>query len=93
MSDQETLRDVVTAVASSPKVAAVVSTSTTVFAGWIGTHTLHGALVDISMLVGMIVTALLGLVHWGKYKLIRKQLATQSIILDKLIKDEEDEQL
>jgi len=75
MSANGSLANAISEAASNPKLAATVSTTTAAVGAMAAGDFIHGALVNLSMMAGIIVTLLLGRVHWAKYKLLKRQLS------------------
>lgn len=73
MSVHEMAKEMAATAASNPAVAASVSVATTVLSAAARGDLVHGILVDVSMLAGVIVTLLLGRVHWIRYRLLKRQ--------------------
>jgi len=74
MSANETLREVVSQVAQSPKIAVAVSTATTAIGAAASQDIIHGFLVNASMICGIIATAILGGCHLVKFHILRQEL-------------------
>lgn len=81
MSLQDELKNAVLEAANNPKVAAAVTTATTSLGLASITDVINGALAFAAMVAGLIVTVLLGRVHWASYKtqqlhnmILRRQL-------------------
>lgn len=81
MSALETLKEAASQVASTateaasnPKLTAVISTSTAGLSAAAATDLVNGLLVTAGMIAGLVVTCLLGLVHFAKYRILRRQL-------------------
>jgi hypothetical protein len=81
MSLPDELKSAVLSAANNPKVAASVTTATTSLGFASITDLISGALALAAMIAGLIVTVLLGRVHWASYKtqslhnmILRRQL-------------------
>ncbi len=81
MSLQDELKNAVIDAANNPKVAATVTTATTSLGVASITDLISGALAVLAMVAGLIVTILLGRVHWASYRtqqlhnmILRRQL-------------------
>jgi len=72
MSDS--IRDAVIEAANSPKVAVAVSTATTAIGAAAAGELIHGILVNLSMMIGIIASSVLIKVHWTRYKILKRQL-------------------
>lgn len=83
MSAPETLRELAQQAASSPKVGMAVSTGTAAVSAVASSFDLHGFLVDISMVVGVIVTLLLGIVHYRRGKQIERETELLQIKIER----------
>lgn len=74
MSAPETLREAVSQVAQSPKIAVAVSTATTALGAAASQDIIHGYLVNASMIGGIIATAILGCCHLVRFAILRQEL-------------------
>lgn len=72
MSDHASLKELLDSLINSPGAAATISASTTIIAGMSAANLVHGIIVNVSMMCGVVVTVLLGRVHWIKYKLLKR---------------------
>jgi len=85
-SAYESIREAVIYVASSNKVAVSVSTATTAVGAAASQDIIHGHLVNISMVLGICVTAILGCCHlvrlaisWQELKRVRQQTNKEAL--------------
>lgn len=81
MSLQDELKGAVLNAANNPKVAASITTATTSLGVASITDLINGALAVLAMVAGLVVTILLGRVHWASYNtqrlhnmILRRQL-------------------
>lgn len=74
MSSPETLREAVSQIAQSPKIAVAASTATAAIGAAASQADIHGFLVDASMFGGIIVTAILGCCHLVRFAILRQEL-------------------
>lgn len=71
---KDSIRDAVLEAVNSPKVAVAVSTATTAIGAAAAGELIHGILVNLSMLAGIIASSVLIKVHWTRYKILKRQL-------------------
>lgn len=74
MHEHSTIGDLIEAITNNPKITAFIATTTSAIGAAAGAELIHGALVNLSMAAGIVVTILLGRVHWIKYKIMKRQL-------------------